>query len=303
MKELHKALVCVAIFALFFFVLLGSGFHVGSNDEGEWKHMAQDSSYTVEYKSWLRYPASLFLFNEYSWWGFWVVLFAVITPLLLFKITGNWLAIPFYFCLTNYFYLIIGAGLFAQGLVIIFLLGLIAFKSWYLRLPIFVIGFFSHSTAPFLLGFVFVFLFVQEFVLEYLDKRFWVLGCSPIFGTSKPSVLNSFVGVGQGARWHLTLGDVLGFFVKVCPLPFLWFAFRSWWEQKQFVFFGLLFLSFFFAFLVNSRSLYVVAPLMVIGFTNYFCRLRFQRVWLVLIICFGLISFQQYVWVVLGIGC
>jgi len=62
-------------------------------------------------------------------------------------------------------------------------------------------------------------------------------------------------------------------------------------------------IAFVVAFFYNPRALLLVAPFMVVGFSKAFKTLKHKRFWYLLIAFYGLFFFQQYIWVVLEIGC
>jgi hypothetical protein len=301
----NKALFCVLLAFLFFFVLFQNGLFVDSNDNAEHKEMGKVPGYNLDYAPLLRSFSGWFAWSSQYWFALILFLFAVITPLLLFQITRNWLAVPFYFFITNYFYAIVGAGLYAQGLVIIFLLALFCTKNNYVRLVLVFVGSLSHSTAPLLLVIGLILILFEENYKEWYcglyDKV--LLGCSPIFGMNTPQVLKTSLASVPGKAWSLSLGGLIGFFVKTCPLPFLFAAIIEWVKEKRISFLLLCGIAFVLSFFWNSRILLLIAPFMVIGFTNYFETLKHKKLWSIIIIIFGLFNFQQYLWVVLEVGC
>ena len=306
----NKAFFCILIAFIFFLLLFQQGLFYESNDNAEHREMGRKPGYNLEYAPLLRSFSGWFAWANHFWFALILFLFVVITPLLLYKITNNWLAVPFYFLTTNYFYAIVGAGLYAQGLLVIFLLAMVFFKNNYVRLVLFFVGSLAHSTAPLLLGaWVLLLVFEENFYQQLVSKfkkKFptgFVLGCSPIFGNNTPKVLQQEVSNVTGKPWSLNFGGLLSFFIKTCPLPFLLVAIKEWFSKKRVSFFVLSITAFCFSFFWNDRILLVIAPLMVVGFTNYYPRLNNKLFWWVLLLIFGLFHFQQYVWVVFAIGC
>ena len=85
---------------------------------------------------------------------FLLFLFAFIMPLVLFKITNNWISTFFYFSTTNYFWALLTSSFFAQALSILLVFSLVFLKEWQ-KIVVLVLLIIAHSTG-FILGLVFV---------------------------------------------------------------------------------------------------------------------------------------------------
>ena len=294
-------------FFLLFAVLFSQGFWINSHDDSEWRHMASDFDYGAVYQSWLKYPASLFVFNDFVWIMFLLALFGLFTPIAIYWYTKTWISIPLYFSITNYFFVIISSGLYAQGLAILLLICFFAAKDWRLKAVFFVLGLFSHSTGFYLFPFALAMLLIEKnlHLIKKLVSKNKLWTCSPLLGTRQIPIIEHQIGLGRdvSASWFLTIKDLLAFLVKICPIYFFVIAIINWYESKNFAFFMLLVAAFVFAFLQNSRALLIVAPFTVIGFSLAFKNLRYKKIWVVLVIFQLTFNLQQYIWLVKSIGC
>jgi hypothetical protein len=282
--NLVKTICAATIFSIIFFLIFITIFPLQSNDDAEWRNMA-NQEYNTSYRSYLRLILPFIVWNNLLWVAFWVILFGFIFPLVLAWWTDNWLAVPFYFCCTNFFYAIMGAGLYAQGMTTLLFILFLASKNRVLKTSILLVAIFVHAQAIYLFGLAIILLLIVHF-----SKKV-ALFCSPVFYKSAilTEKLNGVVG-----EWGLTLRDIGSFFVKGCPLPFLYKAFKHWFEKKEwfyFLFFLCLWLA---AWFVQDRVLFTFFPLMVVGFTKGFEDSRHKRFWLALVILWGVFQFEQF---------
>lgn len=300
--------IIVVTFFFFLFLSLNQFIGIGPDDQ-IYQRMALTRSsisngasvYQQEYSPLFPTISSFFIHHRIHWKILLLLLFAVITPLLLVKLTGKWYASLFYFSITNYFYYITNS-LYSQGLLIIFILAIWSFKKYYLRIPIAIIGLFSHSTAFYVIPFMFALIVFQEnlhripykIFLKKLFSFFPASFCSPIWGKNIPEVATTnLTSFGHQAN-EITINTLGSLFLKKAPLPFLWKSVVSFFEEKQYGFLLVLFLSFFLAFFINNRVFDLLSIMVVIGFTQCWEKIPDKRPWYFLLLVYFIFHFSQF---------
>jgi len=258
---------------------------IEQNDKVNWSKESCES-----YAPLFHFIAKPFSFHENSFFYFTMLLFGIITPMLLFLISKNWLSVVFYFTITNYFYFI-ADGIFSQGLAVILLLSLFVFKDWRLQLAIVFLSIFSHGHGFYLclIGFL---------ILNFKEG---FLGCSATFGENKPAVLDEQFLELTSTGSAFNLGNILIFFTRIFPFPFLLLS--VWFSLKEKYRIDLLLMSmicFIAGLLVSHRIFYVIPLLLIPALTNFAVTLKGkQRIvfWVFVLICFvylfgGFINFK-----------
>jgi len=237
-KNEGKAFFLALVFFALFFALFTNGLFYQSNDNQEHLFMAKDPSYNKEYAPLFRNVAQFFTINPSYWYAFVLFLFAFLTPLTIFFISKEWISVPLYFFSTNYFYQIVSAGLYAQGLVILLVLSIFAVKNNYVRVGLLVLCFLAHSMGVWLGLITFILVLAEENnyfskAWFFLKHKKFVFACSPLFGNNSPEVLSQEIGVIEGKAWSFSFGEFISFFTKTCPLPFLFIAFCEWVRDER----------------------------------------------------------------------
>lgn len=218
----------------------------------------------------------------------------VVTPLIIVLITRTWLGAFFYFTTSSYLFFMT-AGLFAQSLLTIFLLGLFATKNNYIRLGLVVLGSISHSFGPLaMIVTIIIILIHEQKIVSGIGSFFPASFCSPVWGTSLPTALSTKVsGVGTTAE-AMSLNDVGSFFTKMAPFPFLFISIKGFVDRKEHDYLLLFFLSLLGAYFVNVRILLFAAIICVIGFTKTYPSLQHKKLWIILAIGNGILLFSQH---------
>ena len=276
MKDINKALFVCCLFVLIFTIFFGNMFKGGDYPSHLIKakegcgNLDQNPNigWTTEscemYAPLFHFIAKPFAFHENAFFYFVLFLFGIVTPMLVFFISKNWLSVIFYFTVTNYFYFI-ADGIFAQGLAIILLLSIFCFKDWRIQLGIVLLSIFSHGSGFYLvlIGFLII-----NFKKGFLENGF--LGCSATFGQNKPAIFEEQVLDLTTHGSALTFGEVLIFFVKIFPLPFL--VFSVWYSINKRYKIELLLMAlvcFVGGFWISHRIFYVIPLLLIPALTNF----------------------------------
>lgn len=271
--QIKRALLLCLVLFLFFSVFwqwFGNGGDFGAYIE---KIRGKSLDYTFPpLYAWISAP---FIFRSNIFILFSLFMFGVVTPLVLVAITKNWISAWFYFATTDYFYYIT-AGLYNQGLVSILFLGLLATKNNYLRAILFLLGLLSHSTGLWLLGGLWVLLLLKE-----TNLKGFLPFCSPFWGEHTPEILKIEVAAASASYppGRLTLNSVLAFFVKRCPLPFLYWGLKGIWHEKNWHYLVFIGLAVIIAIIHDQRALYLIPLLIIPGLTWYYasCSINKKR--------------------------
>lgn len=301
-----KALIIILVFFLIILTLFIYGVEdnravlkFGVDNEAHLK-MIKDPSYNTIYAPFLRTYLGVFGAN-YSYWTFLqVFIVCFLTPFLIYLITKNWLAPFFYFFITNYWWFILGLGLFSQGLLVVFALSLFVTKNNYIRGGLMFIGSLVHSTAIYLLPLIFLFLLVEE---QFFQKKLLVLGCSPIFGNNTPGSLQTNVSAALVGPWALTIKDLLSFLTKMLPIFFLVPALYALYKRREVSYLLLFVLCLVFGFCLNSRVLVFFAPFMVIGFVRFYEKTKLKRLWFFVTCLYGAFEYFNIWLTIAAFGC
>jgi len=303
MRERYKAIGYCLFFCLVMLFCLdwvGQGgdfdFHFkkaqGSNfckaSHSEWKC----TSYPPLF-SWLATPfsGSLFTFKAFI-----LLLFGFILPLTLFFISKRSIVVLLYYA-TSFFYVFV-AGLYAQGLMLLFFL-LFFIKTKGFRFEVWFLWFGLVLAAPSIHNWalpLFLFAFIYR-VFELVKSKWAFLSCSPFWGDTPKALEQPLPWFDAGnSSQSLTLNNFGSFLLKGCPFPFLFFGLKKiWFEQNWFK--GLLILgSTGVAVFFNFRSLYLI-PLLILPEV-----VDLKQWWFKPLVCI-LIVFQFYQFVTLNLWC
>lgn len=313
-----KAIIfCICVLAYFSFAGI-HGFYGHSSDNESHRQMALDFDYKSDYAPLFRILGHFFALDELTWVFFIMFLFAFLTPLLLVKITGSWWSALFYFAITSQFYWVIQGG-FAQGLMLLFVLALFAFKDLRVRLVVFFIGLLSHSFAPFLLSVVLFILIINE-NWEMIKKHFNDFrnvvfgGCSALLGQNAVDdnsffheTLNTSTLIGTPVTYWgqaITPWSLLTLLGKICPVFFAVPAFFKLWILKRFDLLLLVLFGVVASIQYGTRTWYLLFIPLVIGFTFYWKDLNsknWKRFWLLLVLAYFV--FQLLMWINFNLNC
>ena len=280
--NLKKALA-ICLFFLIAFSLMPSAWHKIADFEF---HLNKSQGCTEGNESCLiYYPllhilGSVFSFNSTAFLFFLNFLVLLVTPLVLFFITKNWVTPWLYFSITQYVYLVNGGAAYPQALSIIFLLAIFATKNNFLRLVLFLVGSLAHSQAAVLIGVGWFLILVQE---GFFGKMF-LLSCSGIFGKTVPQVLTEKVNVGvvqptQLITTSIQFKDVLNFFARIIPFPFFLVGLLQVWYEKNIAVVGLVILLLYQGLAlsgsVSPSRFFMVIPLILLpSITRFYESLR-----------------------------
>lgn len=289
-----KGIIIIVLFAgilLFNPWLVGNGPDYDSHYQMALTRSIGENVFSPNYAPLLPFVGSFFSTSQELYKSLIIIILGVITPLLLIGITRKWYASIFYFSISNYFYATI-AGHYAEALLLVFFLSLLYFKDDRIRGLLFLIGCFSHSQAPMVLSITLLLLLINDKAKKYL---FPIGACSPFWGENKPVVLKNFVyNVGYEPN-SLTINDLLGVIIKKTPLPFLYFAVKSFIERKEYHYILLCVISVVGGIFYNDRVFDLLAIIMIIGFTQSYEGLSNKKIWLFIIAGHLLINILSFI--------
>ena len=205
---------------------------------------------------WLARP---FTFHENAFFYFVIILIGLITPLLLFALTKNWLSVILYFTTTTYFYFMID-GFFSQAIAGILLLTIFLTKDWRIQTIILLLSIFSHGH-----GFL---LCLTAFLITNFKNGFF--SCSATFGANKPQIFESPIEGMVTTGTQFTVSHALVFFARIFPLPSL--VFSVWYAVTKKYRLDLLVMSivcFAGGFLISHRTFYFIPLLLIPSLTMF----------------------------------
>lgn len=290
-RGIEKKHLKVSFFIITFFLLVFTAvpfywqtvgdfsFHLAKANEkcdGNYDESRCDSYYPL-----LHRIGSFFAFSPTSFVFYLMFLLVFVTPLLLFYITRNWMSVWLYFSATQYVYTIQAGGAYPQALAVIFLLFFLAFKHKAIRASLLIISITVHSQAFILLLLVWT---IQLFFENFKDLKNIFPACSALFGRQDVDPIgqqinysllnkNAFV-TPQGHFITIALKDILNFFVRTFPLPFLIFAFLQMKADKDWSTM-LIVIAIFYIGLSNGQArVFLVIPIILImPLTRFFMKL------------------------------
>mgnify|MGYP000226890898 CR=1 FL=1 len=291
-KTKKALLLCMGFFLLFSFFLDW----IGNGADSQFHFYKARGKCAPSHPIWAckNYPtifhilASLYAVRLELFKFFILFLFAFVTPMLLFLMCRKPVVVLLYFA-SSYFYAI-SAQMFAQGLALIFLLGIFATKNDLLRIAFLAIGIATHSHAFWLLAPAYFLLLLEE------NKKLGFLQCSPFWGKQgAPEPLNKPI-ISIDPPQALKMNTILSFFAKICPLPFLIIGLKELWKNREIAKFGIIAFSAI-ASVYNYRTLYVIPLLIMPAVACYHSRIsKKKKRWLnLLILLFVAFQFEQFV--------
>lgn len=312
-KELSKAIALASMFTLAF-SFLGIGYAGGGDYAFHFEKARNGCENLGEqcetYTPLFHFIAAPFTVNENTFFFFTVFLLAFVTPMLLFFIARDWLVVWLYFATTSYFWFFVD-GIFAQALAAILFLLIFVVKDWRLRVAIVVLSIFAHGHGFFLTGMAFLVITFWEGIKDEVDfkkikeklsKVF--LGCSGVFGTQRPEILDVRINglVSTGSKF--TIGHFLLIFTKIFPLPY--FLLSVWFLSKDkdhwfylFIALGALVGGFF----VSHRIFYIMALVLLPGLTWFAKSLSHKHRIVFLLSTLLVFGFQLYSWLNFKLVC
>ena len=252
----------------------------------------------ISYYPLLHLLGSTFSFSEQAFSHFLMVIVIFITPLILFFMTRKWMVVWLYFTATQYVYLIQAGGAYPQALAGIFLLLFLWQKNNYLRFLILIAAIISHSNAFTLLLIVWlVQLFFENNMHAIIYKKFKYIfpACSAIFGrtTEDPigqQVLVTTITKNGIAPINIIVKDVVNFFVRTFPFPFLLAAFWQLKKEKEWALIVLTLFGFYYGIAVGQARIFLIIPLILLpSLTRFYYNL--DKKWKKWFIIFTFITF------------
>ncbi len=242
---------------------------------------------------------TIFSFSKFAFSRYLMFLLVFITPLILFYITKKWIVTWFYFATTQYVYLIEGGGAYPQALAGIFLLLLLSTKNNYLRAIILLVSIISHSQAFILIGISWlVILFFENFSFKNVFPA-----CSALFGRTVDPPLGEKVLIDVGPKGFFLWKDILNFFVRIFPFPFLIAAFWQLHKQKNYAFIVLTVIFFGLGIFVSPRIFYNVPLILLPALTVFYHTLKGK--WKYGFLVLTVLSFvvQMGTWILFKVNC
>lgn len=266
-KQFNKALI-VCLFFLLAFSLVPSNWHkVGDFQFHFEKASGQcESENCLSYYPLFHWLASTFAFNERAFIHFFLFLIVFVTPILLFLLTKHWMVTWLYFSVTQYVYTIVN-GAYPQALAMVFLILLIYTKNPYARMGVLIIGLLAHSQS-------FILLLLVWFIITLFEnlpklKNFFP-ACSALFGIQETDLIGQKISIqiidvtGTVRASNFLIKDILNFFVRVFPLPFLLMAFWQVKKEKDWALFAIVGLVFYYGIVAVQPRLFFVIPILLL---------------------------------------
>jgi len=312
-QDLNKAIVITILFTIIFgfFALPYAGggdyfFHFEKAKNGCENLNAGCFIYTPLF----HIIASPFTFHPNAFFYFTVFLIGFVTPMLLFLISKKWEIVWFYFAITSYFWFFID-GIFPQALAGILLLLILLIKDWKIQALIVLLSVFVHGHGFFLTAVTFLSIHLWEAIKkdvedfsfkEKLQKIF--LGCSGIFGNSRPETLDEPVGNLVSTGVEFKLGNILILFFKIFPIPYFYFSIKHLIkEKKDFHLLFITIISLIAGLLFSHRIFYVIPLVLLLALTDFYYNLNESHRKLFLISSLVMFGYQLYSWLNFKLVC
>lgn len=235
-QEIKKAFL-IAIAFLMFFTLLPPNWHMVGDFNFHYEK-AKDCEYSStpetcnSYYPLLHFLGHNFSYSKIAFVNFLMLILIFLTPLALFFVTKKAFSVWLYFAATQYPYLIEGGAAYPQALAGIFLLLFLGTKNNFFRTIIFLIAMLAHSQAFYFVGFV----WIVTLFFENLDKikhGFWACGLLPTESLLNDKINLTIVNKNGLIPIGILIKDILNFFVRTFPFPFLIFSLWQSWKDKD----------------------------------------------------------------------
>jgi len=228
--------------------------------------------------------AQPFTYHQNAFFYFVLLILGLITPLILFWFTKEWLSVVLYFTTTVYFYFSID-GFFPQALAGIILLLIFLVRDWRIQVALVLLSIFAHGHAFLLCLIAFV---LTNFKRGFLNNAF--LGCSSTFGANKPEIFNTNIEGFITTGVPFQLNHALIFFARIFPFPFLvcsvWYSVNKKYKNELLLMALVCFVA---GFTVSHRAFYFIPLLLIPSLTMFALGLKGkQRIlfWLVVVASF-----------------
>lgn len=306
-KELNKALlVCLAF--LLFFSLVPFDWHKVGDYPFHYEKAGQECNGTncKTYYYLFHFLASFFAFTESAFIHFTVFLIVFITPMLFYFLTKKWIVTWLFFSTTQYVYIVVNAA-YPQALAMIFLILLLIFKNPFARVAILIVGTLAHSQAFMLMLLVWFFITLFENAPK-LKNLF--PACSAIFGKQATDPIGQKISVdvvdasGVVRASHVFVKDLVNFFVRVFPAPFLIMAFWQLKKEKEWAFIVLVPIVFYYGIVTSQSRVFLAVPILLLpALTRFYCGLDgwWKRGFIALTLVTFVINFGT--WILYKINC
>lgn len=277
-KEGSKA-IAISLFFLLVFVFVPANWHYVADFEFHFQKLQgcqnhYDEEACKTYFPLLHLLGGIFAFSKLAFARFLMFLIVFVTPMALFFVTRKWITVWFYFSTTQYLYLIEGGGAYPQALTAILLLFLLGTKNNYVRGIILVAAMLSHSQGFYLIA-------VAWFVIAFFESKKamnFFPACSGVFGTTVIKPLTekidiTVLNINGPQILKLPIKDVLNFFVRGFPFPFLIASIYQLIMEKNYapiVLAGI----FFYAGIAMTPRIFIIIPLILLpALTSFYFRL------------------------------
>lgn len=237
---------------------------------------------------WLAKP---FSFSQQHFLLFSLVIVCFLIPIILLHFKKHWVSVLFYWAVS--FPYIMESGfhypqLLATATLLIFLLK----KNWKIRIVLLILSIGIHTSAPILL--------TIAWTLELaFNKKTWTNvfpSCTTGVVIKEPLTKESVL-TERAVGW-INKGYILNWAIKSTPLPFIAFALKQFWVQKQY---GLIALSvvMFFAVVQKGRILESLQIVLLLGVIDYYKvadkKMKYGLIILALLsIALQILSWQHY---------
>jgi hypothetical protein len=208
-----------------------------------------------EYAPLNKFFSQFFSFSQQGFFLYVLLLLALITPFLLYKLKGSFTIVWMYFASISYFWLLSSSGFISQALLGIWVLLYLLQKNWLVKL-------FLVVTAVFVHGYGLMLMFAVMIVDLLFEKRLFGkihFSCSALLPASLKAQFSQGIGVIPD---NLNLSELLNFLTRGFPLPFLIVSsFQLWTYSKKLLLMGVA---------VAFSSLYVNMGYRILAFSELF---------------------------------
>ncbi len=214
----------------------------------------------------LHLVGGIFSFSQAAFANYLMIILLFITPLILFFTTKKWMTVWLYFTATQYVYLIQAGGAYPQALAGIFLILFLWQKNSLIRFVLLVITLVVHSQAFVLLLIVWL---VQLFFENVGSFKNMFPACSAIFGRQPEdpigqTILIQAVNKNGIIPISVIVKDIVNFFVRTFPFPFLLAAFWQLKKEKDWALIVLVVVGFYYGIAAGQARIFLIIPLMLI---------------------------------------
>lgn len=240
-----------------------------------------------------RYPplfhwiARPFAFNQPHFYLFSLIIICLLIPGILLIIKKHWVSVLFYWSVSFPYMMEFGFH-YSQVIATAMLLIFIWRKEWWIRIPLLLLSILAHTFAPFLL--------IGAWILELaLNKKTFFPGI--VFSNGLPKILETPIGIWKNNQFTgINLGYLLNAFFKATPIPFIAFALKQFWKQRQYYLIALFTATTIGMVLVKGRVFETGQIILLLGLTDYYKQANKKMKYGLIILAVLSIALQLLTW-------